>query len=229
MSEIVRELLPPILVRALRKLRRQAVALRPTNPGGTEQDLDIYWDPKMAEMLENWGEGNAWNDIRLLMAARKGRVLDIACGTGRTMELLNGNPDIEVHGCDISDMLIGKAVARGIPEERLLVADATAMVYPDAFFDWAYSIGSLEHFTADGIEKFLKECRRVARHGTFHMIPVSRSGRDEGWIRTFQSYHNNSATWWDRKCRVAYEKVEILDSSWNDRMSFGKWLICLSS
>ena len=183
----------------------------------------------MAEMLDHWGEGNAWNDIQLLMAGRKGRVLDIACGTGRTMELLKGNPDLELHGCDISNMLIDKAIARGIPKERLLVTDATAMSYPDQFFDWAYSIGSLEHFTADGIENFLKESRRVARYGTFHMIPVSRSNTDEGWVRTFQSYHNNCTAWWDKKCRVAYEKVEILNSSWNDRMSLGKWLICLSS
>lgn len=229
MKEIVREFIPPIILRGLQGLRSQVVALRPTKTSGTEQDLDIYWDPKMAEMLDHWGEGNAWNDIQLLMAGRKGRVLDIACGTGRTMELLKSNPDLEVHGCDISDMLIEKAIARGIPKERLLVTDATAMEYPDEYFDWAYSIGSLEHFTAEGIEKFLKECRRVARHGSFHMIPVSRSNSDEGWIKTFQSYHNNGTAWWEKKCLVAYENVAILDSTWTDRMSLGKWLICVSS
>jgi ubiquinone/menaquinone biosynthesis C-methylase UbiE len=228
MKQIIRDLCPPLLWRKLQDIRSQ-VRPHQVKTNGTEQDLDIYWDPKMAEMLDRWGEGNAWNDIQLLMAGRRGRVLDIACGTGRTMELLKSNPDLEVHGCDISDMLIDKAIVRGIPRDRLLVTDATAMSYPDQFFDWAYSIGSLEHFTADGIEKFLKECRRVARHGTFHMIPVARSNADEGWIKTFQSYHNNGTDWWDKKCRVAYEKVEILDSSWNDPMSLGKWLVCLSS
>ncbi len=182
----------------------------------------------MAEMLDRWGEGNAWNDIQLLLAGLDGKVLDIACGTGRTMEILVGNTAIELHGCDISDMLLEKLPARGIDRARLKVADATAMDYPDNSFDWAYSIGSLEHFTADGIEKFLKECRRVSRHGSFHMIPVSRSDRDEGWITTFQSYHNNSVGWWDAKCRTAYDRVMILDSTWNDRMSLGKWLVCLS-
>jgi hypothetical protein len=61
------------------------------------------------------------------------------------------------------------------------------------------------------------------------MIPVSRSDRDEGWITTFQSYHNNSTRWWDAKCRTAYDRVMILDSTWNDRMSLGKWLVCLST
>lgn len=226
MKEIVKDFIPPVVLRGIQAVRGRVATFRPTS--SAMQDLGIYWDPKMAEMLDRWGEGNAWTDIQLLMVGKKGRVLDIACGTGRTMELLVDNIDIELHGCDISDMLIDRAVARGIPRDKLQVTDATAMQYADGSFDWAYSIGSLEHFTTEGIEKFLKECRRIARSGSFHMIPVSRSGRNEGWIKTFQSYHNNSVSWWDEKCRTAYEKVAILDSTWNDQMSLGKWLVCLS-
>jgi len=229
MKELVRDFIPPIVLRGIQTFRGRIAALKPVKANGGGQDLDVYWDPRMADVLDHWGEGNAWNDIQLLMAGKTGRVLDIACGTGRTMELLKGNADIELHGCDISDMLIERAVARGIARDKLQVSDATAMRYSDGYFDWAYSIGSLEHFTADGIEKFLKECRRVARFGSFHKVPVSRSGLDEGWIKTFQSYHNNSVSWWDTKCRTAYEKVTILDSTWSDQISFGKWLICLSA
>ncbi len=153
MKDYARELVPPIVFRGLRYARDRLVTLRPVARDASQQNLDIYWDPKMAEMLDRWGEGNAWNDIQLLMAGRHGRVLDIACGTGRTMEMLAGNPDIEVHGCDISDLLIDKAIARGISRDRLDIVDATAMNYPDQSFDWAYSIGSLEHFTADGIRE----------------------------------------------------------------------------
>lgn len=228
MKSSIRDFVPPVLARSIQRMRSR-LSSPPIRRDGSRQDLNIYWDPAMAEMLDRWGEGNAWNDIQLLMAGRTGRVLDIACGTGRTMEILSNNSDIELHGCDISDMLIEKAGARGIDRSRLKVADATAMDYPDQYFDWAYSIGSLEHFTANGIEKFLKECRRVVRHGSFHMIPVSRSDQDEGWITTFQSYHNNSVRWWQDKCKTSYDKVAILESSWNDRMSLGKWLVCLSS
>ncbi|HZP68457.1 MAG TPA: class I SAM-dependent methyltransferase [Pseudolabrys sp.] len=190
------------------------------------QDLAVYWDPEMAKILETWGEGNAWSEIQLLMATLSGRVLDIACGTGRTISLLGRFPALEVHGCDISDMLIGKAIDRGIQRDRLTVTDATAMSYPDGSFDWGYTIGSLEHFTENGIVKLLSECRRVVRKSTFHMIPVARSGEDEGWIKTLQSYHNNSARWWEQKCRSVYPNVQILDSIWSDRISVGKWLVC---
>jgi ubiquinone/menaquinone biosynthesis C-methylase UbiE len=238
MKALLRDLCPPLLWRGLRRIKagapptqapvkRRGAGGRAAPAGnGAAQDLDVYWDPRMAEILEHWGEGNAWNEIQLLLMNCRGRVLDMACGTGKTMSLLASFPALEVHGCDISDMLIGKAQERGIARDRLTVTDATAMHYADACFDWGYSIGSLEHFTEDGISKFLQECCRVVRGATFHMVPVSRKGGDEGWIKTLQSYHNNSASWWEAKCRAVYPQVRVLGSSWSDRISVGKWLIC---
>ena len=223
--DFARELCPPVVWRGLSGLRGllRSRAQRKLPSG---QDLAVYWDPEMAQILETWGEGNAWSEIQLMMATHAGRVLDVACGTGKTITLLEQFSALEVHGCDISDMLIGKAIERGIRPDRLMVTDATAMSYADQSFDWGYTIGSLEHFTEDGIVKLLTECRRVVRESTFHMIPVARSGRDEGWIKTLQSYHNNSVKWWEDKCRSVYPTVHVLDSSWSDRISVGKWLIC---
>ncbi len=59
------------------------------------------------------------------------------------------------------------------------------------------------------------------------MLPISRSGHDEGWLKTFQSFHNNSVAWWVSKFRTAYPQVYVLDSSYEDELSFGKWFICL--
>lgn len=191
------------------------------------QDLDLYWDPQMAEILDTWGTGTAWNEIQLLLANVRGRVLDIACGTGKVMTLLAPYPALELHGFDISDFLIGKALARGIAPDRLKVADATATPYADNAFDYGYSIGSLEHFTEDGILKFVREAYRITRHATFHMIPTSRSGRDEGWMKTHQSFHNNSVAWWLARYRSAYATVHVLDSAWQDKISVGKWFVCV--
>jgi ubiquinone/menaquinone biosynthesis C-methylase UbiE len=183
----------------------------------------------MAAMLETWGAGNAWNEIQLLMVGRSGRVLDIACGTGKTIEILSRFPDLDVYGCDISDMLLQKAIERGISPDRLKRTDAAAMDYPSAQFELGYSIGSLEHFTEEGIRQFLGECHRVVSGTTLHMIPVSRSGQDTGWIKTFQSYHNNSVAWWEKNFEAVYPHVQVLDSAWSDDISFGKWFICNKS
>lgn len=192
-----------------------------------EQALDVYWDPKMAAILETWGIGNTWNEIQLLLVNASGTVLDIACGTGKVMTILAPYSNIEVHGFDISDFLIQKAIERGIPRERLRVADATKTGYADNAFDYGYSIGSLEHFTEDGILSFVNETYRITSRASFHMVPVSRSGRDEGWMKTLQSFHNNSVDWWLERYRAAYPVVHVLDSAWNDRISIGKWFLCM--
>jgi ubiquinone/menaquinone biosynthesis C-methylase UbiE len=192
-----------------------------------KQDLDLYWDPDYAEALETWGEDNTWKEIPFLLVNCKGKILDIACGTGRTMEILSGIRGIEMHGCDISNLLIGKAIERGINPDRLSVCDATQMNFPDIFFDYAYSIGSLEHFTEDGISKFISECYRVTKNNSFHMLPVSRSGKNEGWMKTVQSFHNNSVDWWLDKFKTSYNTVYVFDSKWEDAISVGKWFVCI--
>lgn len=218
------------LVEAQRSpLRRVAEKVLGRPIGGAapgEQDLGVYWDPKMAALLETWGIGNAWNEIQLLLVNAHGSVIDIACGTGKVMTLLAPYSNLEVHGFDISDFLIQKAIDRGIHADRLRIADATKTDYADDAFDYGYSIGSLEHFTDDGIIAFAAETRRIIRRSSFHQIPTSRSGNNEGWIKTLQSYHNNSVAWWLERFRSSYETVHVLDSAWNDKISVGKWFVC---
>lgn len=93
-----------------------------------------------------------------------------------------------MYGCDISDVLIQKAVDRGISKARLKVCDATNTGYENDFFDYSYSIGSLEHFTEDKLGQFVSEAYRITKHTSFHQMPVSRSGKNEGWVKRIQSF-----------------------------------------
>ena len=226
---LAKEFCPPIAWRGLHQLKMAVhgkfpPSVRVGHPGG--QDLDVYWDKEMAELLETWGEGNVWNEIQMFLFQASGRVMDIACGTGKTMEVLARFPRLEITGCDISDMLISKARERGIAAERLRVADATKLDFPNNYFDYSYSIGSFEHFTEDGLAAVIAESARVSRVAAFHMVPVSRSGRDEGWMKTYQSFFNNSPEWWTKKYLQSFARVIALDSAWNDSISFGKWFVC---
>jgi ubiquinone/menaquinone biosynthesis C-methylase UbiE len=226
MKTVVKDMVPPVVWRGLMGLKRRIPRKSRVSGNGAHQELDLYWDPEMAAALETWGEGNAWNEIQLLMLNTRGTVLDIACGTGKVMTLLDGIKALEVHGCDISDFLLTKAVERGISKERLICCDATALPYSAKHFDYAYSIGSLEHFTEEGIHALMQQCKKVVRGRSFHMIPVSRSQKNEGWISPWQSYFNNSIDWWVAKCKSTFGKVTVLDSAWQDEVSVGKWLIC---
>jgi SAM-dependent methyltransferase len=226
MKTLVKDLLPPLVIRSIKSVSKRIARRLPVADHAKAQDLDIYWDPRMAAALETWGEGNAWNEIQMLLLNARGTALDIACGTGKVMSILSGIGDVEVHGCDISDFLLSKATERGIAKERLTCCDATALPYPAKHFDYAYSIGSLEHFTEAGILGFMQQCKKTVRQRSFHMIPVSRSQKNEGWITPWQSYFNNSTDWWVAKCKTTFGKVKILDSAWQDEISVGKWLVC---
>lgn len=197
----------------------------PTN-SEKSQDLDMYWDTEFAEVLENWGKDNTWNEIQLIMSSCKGKVLDIACGTGKTIELLQNYNEIEVYGLDISDLLIEKAIEKGIPKERLVVMSATQTKYEDNEFDYCYSIGSLEHFTEEGIDQFISECARYTRLCAYHMVPISRSEKDEGWLKTTQSFYNNSEIWWQKRFEKKFRKVVAIPSKWEDKISIGRWFVC---
>lgn len=221
------------LRRALRRLRGKSTKDHGPKPlpkpvqTGEAQALDVYWDPEFAKVLETWGEGNVWLEIQYLLAGMKGKVLDIACGTGPAIRALARFPDLEVHGCDISDLLIGKAKEKGIAADRLQVCDATKTAYPDAAFDFTYSIGSLEHFSDRGIDEFLREGRRITKVRAFHQIPIARHGKDEGWIRDgHQEYFNNTEAWWLPRFRAAFPRVEVVASRWDSETSVGRWFVC---
>jgi SAM-dependent methyltransferase len=197
---------------------------------GDRQDTDIYFDPKFAELLETWGVDNTWQEIQFFLSHRRGRVLDLACGTGRTFDFIKQFEELEYNGCDISQPLIEKAIARGIQADRLRVADATNLEYIDGEFRYVFSIGSLEHFSVSGLQKAISECGRICRGINFHQVPVSRSGLDEGWITPYQSYWNNSEAWWlDQFQRVFGMKVWVMSSKWSDRISRGAWFVCVNS
>jgi ubiquinone/menaquinone biosynthesis C-methylase UbiE len=228
---LITQISPPILLtwvcKLVRKLNALCSKIKVKASLKGEQDLSVYWDKEMAQILDTWGENSVWKEIKLLMINCQGKVLDIACGTGKTMEILAGL-SVQTEGCDISDLLISKAIERGIDKNRLLVCDATDMPYKDNSFSHAYSIGSLEHFTETGIVELLQECKRVTKKSSFHMIPVSKSNQNEGWMKTYQSFHNNSIEWWLEKYEAVYPKVIVLDSTWQDDLSVGKWFVCFN-
>lgn len=233
---LLRQVCPPILWNLASILKKKKTKMRATsespakrassNHNPREQDLTMYWNNDYAKVLEEWGMDSTWNEIQLVLSNCKGKVLDIACGTGITIKLLDKFTNIELYGFDISDLLIQKAIEKGILPSRLKVEDATKTTYLDNEFDYSYSIGSLEHFTSDGIDCFLEESARYTRVASFHMIPVSRNGEDQGWLKTIQSFFNNSEQWWLAKFTTHFPVVYSIPSKWQDEISYGRWFIC---
>jgi ubiquinone/menaquinone biosynthesis C-methylase UbiE len=228
MKKIVKQFIPPIFMSAYRKIcsrTKAAGVLR--GKDSSEQELGVYWTEEIAAQLEEWGKDHTWNEIECLLVNCKGRVLDIACGTGVNILSMQRFTDLDIYGFDVSDFLIAKAIEKGIRPEKLQVEDATNTSYRDGQFDYSYSIGSLEHFTVEGIELFLKECSRYTSKVSFHMVPIAESDKDEGWIRTNQSFHNNSVAWWLDRYNRHFKRVYVIGSGYKDPgLSVGKWFVC---
>ena len=232
MKRFFKLFIPPILIKGAEKLGlvkdKSKVLIYKKNENDS-QDLDMYFDPEYAKILNSWGENSTWIEIQMLLANCKGKVLDIACGSGVAMNILKRYPELDIHGCDISDLLIQKAINLGLNENNLKVTDATKMDYEDLSFDYSYSIGSLEHFTEKGISEFIAEAARVTKYTSMHMMPTSKSGQNEGWMSTsttIQTFHNNSDDWWLQKYKQSFRDVIMLNSRWDDGISYGRWFIC---
>lgn len=107
-------------------------------------------------------------DLRLLERlssvrwAEAGRVLDLACGTGRGGAWLNSRGATAVDGVDFTEAMLEKARARGV-YERLFLGDATATGLPDAGYGLVTQLLADEHMAELG--PVYREAARLLRRG----------------------------------------------------------------
>ena len=228
MNKYIKLFLPPILLLLIKKiyffilLKKNSLIL-----SKNIQDTKIYDKKITADILEVWGADSVWNEILMILNKKDGNILDVACGTGVNMiQLQKFNPKAVFYGCDISQFLIDIAKSKGINSDKLKCIDATKLDYDKNFFDYSYSIGSLEHFTDEGIDQVIDKLYYVTSVASFHMMPVSKKNKNEGWTKTYQTFHNNSVEWWVSKFKKKFKTVYVVDSSWNDFISNGKWFLC---
>ncbi len=198
---------------------------------GKNPNADIYSKPDFSEaLLNHWGEGNVWNEIKLLMAPCRGKILDIACGTGEVIRQLKMFDQCSFYGCDAINILIEKARQKGVPGGRLQICNAAKLSFSDLTFDFSYSIGSFHCMESEEvIAAAIRESHRVTKNAFFFQVATSRKNMDEGLIRFHQHFYNNSVNWWRDKCLQVYAKVFVLDSQWRDAVSDGKWFLCFKN
>lgn len=103
------------------------------------------------------------------------RVLDVPTGGGLVPRALPPGHGLDVEAVDLSPVMVERARAarRGVDGVRFVVADATAMPYPDDDFDVVLSYTGLHCFAEP--EAALREFRRVLRpDGELRLTTVVR-------------------------------------------------------
>lgn len=228
MRNFFKRIVPPLLVDIYREIYiKNLISKNKKLIDKNKQDIKIYDTKLTADKLNEWGKGTTWNEIQMFFISKKGKILDLACGTGlNILDLKKLNPDAEIYGCDISQNLINICIDSGIDKKMLICKDATQIEFGENFFDYSYSIGSLEHFTEQGLEDIIKKLHFITKKYSIHMMPVSKKNANEGWIKTYQTFHNNNTNWWIGKFKKNFSKVDVINSSWEDHISIGKWFIC---
>jgi ubiquinone/menaquinone biosynthesis C-methylase UbiE len=99
---------------------------------------------------------------RLLGAAT---LLDVGCGTGRALRILGRrNPELVIHGVDVSEGMLKHARAK-FGANSLLLGEGANLPFNDNSYDIVMETGVLHHVRQP--DKIVREMMRVARKAVF--------------------------------------------------------------
>lgn len=91
---------------------------------------------------------------------KTGKILDVGCGNGRLLELLDETA-LAYTGIDFSDNML-KEAKRLHPDKNFILADALNLPFPDQSFNAVTSFAVLHHIPSEEFrEKFMSEAARV--------------------------------------------------------------------
>ncbi|MBP8810111.1 MAG: class I SAM-dependent methyltransferase [Kofleriaceae bacterium] len=109
------------------------------------------------------------------------RVLDVACGTGRTLrQLATAHPDLAYHGVDLSVPYLqaARALLADVGEVTLAAENAEALPYADATFDVATSVYLFHELPRNARRRVMAELVRVVRPGGLIVLEDSAQHAD---------------------------------------------------
>ena len=136
-----------------------------------KEEQQEVWNA-IAEGWSGWRNRARKDVIQLSKDWKRGKLLDIGCGSGRNLFYF-ASKGFDFYGVDFSKNMIGEAAKNleksGIDtktrqkKERLVVADMADIPFGDKFFDYCVSIASFHHLPKEKQEQGLNEIKRVLK------------------------------------------------------------------
>ncbi|BBD64755.1 type 11 methyltransferase [Nostoc commune NIES-4072] len=159
-----------------------------------------------------------------LVTPRQARILDVACGTGRTLKLIRAAlPQASLFGTDLSPAYLRKAnellsqIAGELPQ--LLQANAEELPYVDDYFHAVTSVFLFHELPATVRQTVIEQCFRVTKPGGVFIICDSIQLSDSpelGYMMDFfpetfhEPYYKHYTTdnLLERLQKVGFENIE---------------------
>ncbi|KAF3885972.1 MULTISPECIES: class I SAM-dependent methyltransferase [Nostocales] len=131
------------------------------------------------------------------LAPRQTRVLDVACGTGRTLKMIRAAlHQASLFGTDLSPAYLRKAneLLSEIPGElpQLLQANAEELPYVDNYFHAVTSVFLFHELPATARQRVIEECFRVTKPGGVFIICDSIQLSDSPEMEPFMEYFHET-------------------------------------
>ncbi len=100
--------------------------------------------------------------FKALQLPETGKIIDVSCGGGRLLKTIeNSNATLELVGVDITPGFL--ATHPELSHITFVTAEASALPYPDAYFDVAICSMSMHHYK--NLAAVLSEMNRVVKNG----------------------------------------------------------------
>jgi ubiquinone/menaquinone biosynthesis C-methylase UbiE len=111
---------------------------------------------------------NPINEVKNFLKNKKGKVLDLGCGSGRN---ILERKDLEFYGIDFSKEMV--KISKQKPYKKVLKSNAWQIEFPNNFFDHALYISALHCIPSkENREKSLVELSRVLKPKSRAFISV---------------------------------------------------------
>lgn len=195
----------------------------------TLRSVKAYYDARAREYDDVWlgrgrfagRYGSDWfeevtNLLGRIASLPAAKTLDVACGTGFLTRHLHG----DVVGLDQSAQMLDEARQK-VPDAEFVQGDALELPFPDGSFDRLHTSFFYGHLESPERERFVQECRRVARELVF--VEASRE-RAEIDAEHQQRVLNDGSSWTVYK--RYFRPQELADElGGGDVLHAGRWFV----